>query len=339
MKINRLFAVMSGIILILSVLTGCGATSQQPDKITPDVPTGSTQEQNKVSQEISAKTVIATTFAAYDWAKNVIGTSDKVQVKYLVDSKVDLHSYQPSAEDILEYQNSDLILAIGGESEEWIKKLSVDDKVISLIDCVSAKEEELIEGMQCEEEEEAEKSEEEPEYDEHIWLSLINAKTCVQKISDELSKLDPDNAEIYSENSKAYIAELDMLNEEYKNMIDKAAYKTILFGDRFPFRYLVDDYGLDYYAAFVGCSAETEASFETIAFLANKINALSLRFVCVIGPDHSIADAIIRSTDTKDQTIVTLDSIQSISNKEADSLSYLDIMRQNLKSLTRVLQA
>ena len=334
MKINRLFAIMSSIILVLSALTGCGAASQQPDKITSDASTSSMQE-----QETSAKTVIATTFAAYDWVKNVVGTSDTVQVKYLVDSKVDLHSYQPSAEDILEYQNSDLIFAIGGESEEWIKRLSIDDKVISLIDCVSAKEEELTEGMQCEEEEEAEESEEEPEYDEHIWLSLINARTCVQKISDELSKLDPDNAEIYSENSKAYIAELNKLNEEYKNVTDKAAHRTILFGDRFPFRYLIDDYGLDYYAAFVGCSAETEASFETIAFLANKINTLSLRSVCVIGPDHSIADAIIRSTDTKDQTIVTFDSMQSISNKEADSLSYLDIMQENLRSLTQALKA
>ena len=320
MKINRLFAIMSSIILVLSALTGCGAASQQPDKITSDASTSSMQE-----QETSAKTVIATTFAAYDWVKNVVGTSDTVQVKYLVDSKVDLHSYQPSAEDILEYQNSDLIFAIGGESEEWIKRLSIDDKVISLIDCVSAKEEELTEGMQCEEEEEAEESEEEPEYDEHIWLSLINARTCVQKISDELSKLDPDNAEIYS--------------EKYKNVTDKAAHRTILFGDRFPFRYLIDDYGLDYYAAFVGCSAETEASFETIAFLANKINTLSLRSVCVIGPDHSIADAIIRSTDTKDQTIVTFDSMQSISNKEADSLSYLDIMQENLRSLTQALKA
>ena len=334
MKINRLFAIMSSIILVLSALTGCGAASQQPDKITSDASTSSMQE-----QETSAKTVIATTFAAYDWVKNVVGTSDTVQVKYLVDSKVDLHSYQPSAEDILEYQNSDLIFAIGGESEEWIKRLSIDDKVISLIDCVSAKEEELTEGMQCEEEEEAEESEEEPEYDEHIWLSLINARTCVQKISDELSKLDPDNAEIYSENSTAYIAELNKLNEEYKNVTDKAAHRTILFGDRFPFRYLIDDYGLDYYAAFVGCSAETEASFETIAFLANKINTLSLRSVCVIGPDHSIADAIIRSTDTKDQTIVTFDSMQSISNKEADSLSYLDIMQENLRSLTQALKA
>ena len=284
-----------------------------------------------------SKVVICTTFAAYDWAKNIAKGAGGIDIQYLVDSKVDLHSYQPTVADIVKYQEADLTICIGGESEEWVKSVGIEDgKLLSLMDCVEAREEELAPGMQGEEDEE-EAKEEGPEYDEHIWLSLKNAEACVSAIKGELCKVSPENSSVFEENAAEYISKLSALDAKYEDVVNSSLRKELLFGDRFPFRYMVDDYGLKYYAAFMGCSAETEASFETIAFLAGKVDELSLPYVCVIGPDHSIANAIIRATGSKDQGILTFDSMQSISNKEANSCSYMDIMESNLGVLKAAL--
>ena len=288
-------------------------------------------------QKNSKKVVIATTYSAYDWAKEIIGDTEEIEVKYLVDSAVDLHSYQPSATDIIAYKEADLVIAIGGESEEWLERLELsEDKVINLIDCVDAREEEIIEGMQAEEDEE-EAKEEGPEYDEHIWLSVKNAKRCVAKISDEFGILDPDNKETYKKNSSDYIALLDNLDAEYEEAVNNSANKVLLFGDRFPFRYMVEDYGLTYYAAFIGCSAESEASFETIIFLSGKIDELGLKHVCVISDNHDIANTIIDNTKDKNMDIIEFNSLQSISNKEANNISYIDVMTTNLEALKKAL--
>ena len=177
------------------------------------------------------------------------------------------------------------------------------------------KEEELVEGMECEKEEDEE--EEGPEYDEHVWLSLGNAAYLVDKIAKAICKVDMDNAVVYTENAKAYVEKLNALDASYKAAVDAASVKTLLFGDRFPFRYLTDDYDLKYYAAFVGCSAETEASFETIAFLAKKVDECSLKAVMTIeGTDRRIAETIVQNTASKDQKILTLDSMQSVTSAD-----------------------
>ena len=320
---KRIIAALCSICLVFVCLTGCNTAKE---------------ETSKEKTATAGKTVIATTYAVYDWVKNVIGDSSGITLKYLVDSNVDLHSYQPSADDIIEYQSADLIICIGGESEEWISQLSLDNtKVVSLINYVSAKEEEIIEGMQGEEPEESEQEDEGPEYDEHIWLSLINAKACVNTIEEKLSEIDSNNEANYKANAENYINQLDTLDAEYKKAAEIATVKTLLFGDRFPFRYLIDDYGLSYYAAFIGCSAESEASFETIAFLAEKVDELGLKVICVISQDHEIANSIINTTKSKDQTIVEFNSMQSISNNEADSLSYISIMEGNLTAFKTAL--
>jgi len=178
------------------------------------------------------------------------------------------------------------------------------------------------------------------EYDEHVWLSLRNAKTLTEYIAKELERIDPANAENYKKNAESYAAKLTALDQQYADAVAKAPVKTVLFGDRFPFRYLVDDYGLSYYAAFVGCSAETEASFETITFLAGKVDELNLHAVLKIeGKDQRIAETIVRTTQNKDQEILTMDSMQSTTAKDVKAgVTYLSVMEQNLTALTQALR-
>lgn len=307
--------------------------------------------------------IVATIFPEYDWVINVLGENPAdAEVTMLLDNGVDLHSYQPTADDILKISTCDLFVYVGGESDEWVEDALVDVAnkdmvVINLLDVLgdSVKEEEVVEGMQEEEhdhdheegedtdsdedEHEHEHEEGEVEYDEHVWLSLRNAVTLVQSISNSVQNIDPDNAETYRSNTSAYIKKLNSLDEEYKTAVQNASFHTLLFGDRFPFRYLVDDYGLDYYAAFVGCSAETEASFETITFLAQKVDELGLPVVMTIeGTDHRIAETIVQNTQDKDMQILTLDSMQSTTSRDVQNgTTYLSVMESNLSVLTDAL--
>ena len=179
----------------------------------------------------------------------------------------------------------------------------------------------------------------EEEADEHVWLSLKNAKTLVRAISDALQELDPDNKDAYAANAAAYIEKLSALDGAYQSAVDGAARKTVLFGDRFPFRYLVDDYGLRYYAAFAGCSAESEASFETVSFLAKKVDKLGLPCVLTIeGKNHKIAETIVENTAEKNQKILTMDSMQSTTSEDVtNGTTYLSVMEQNLSVLKEAL--
>ena len=189
------------------------------------------------------------------------------------------------------------------------------------------------------EHEEGEEHEHEEEKDEHVWLSLKNAEVLVNAISKSLQELDPDNKDTYATNAAAYIEKLSALDGEYQAAVDAATYKTVLFGDRFPFRYLVDDYGLSYYAAFVGCSAETEASFETISFLAKKVDELKLPCVLTIeGAQHKISETIVQNTAEKNQKVLTMDSMQSTTSKDvANGTTYLSVMEKNLSVLKEAL--
>ena len=288
--------------------------------------------------------VVTTIFPVHDWGRQIAG--DRAEVTMLLDSGTDLHSYQPTADDLVKLSQCDLFIYIGGESDAWaedaLQSAANENRVaLSLLDTLgaSAKEEEVKPGMQAEDEEE-EGEEEGPEYDEHVWLSLKNAAMLCGKIADTLTKLDPSHAEVYASNVDAYASKLLALDAEYDKAAKAASVKTLLFGDRFPFRYLVDDYGLDYYAAFVGCSAETEASFETIIYLAGKVDELGLHTILQIeSADGSIAETIRSNTQTKDQTILTLNSMQSVTAQDvADGAEYLQIMQDNLSVFTQALQ-
>ncbi|MDR0383854.1 MAG: metal ABC transporter substrate-binding protein [Christensenellaceae bacterium] len=289
--------------------------------------------------------IVCLGYAQYDWTLQVLDAHEKdFDVKYLLDSGVDLHSYQPSPADILAIKTADLFIYTGGESEEWVEDILIDVNVnsISLLECIeNPYEEEIIDGMEDEEEEneEEEEEEEETEYDEHVWLSLQNAKVLVRIIADEICKLDKDNAADYDANADAYIEKLDGLDQQYQTVIENANRDTILFADRFPFRYLVEDYNLNYYAAFVGCSAETEASPATIAFLIEKVNELDLQCIVVLENTRcTFAEIIIRDSADKNQDVLTMNSLQSISKSNIiNGISYLSVMESNLETLTQAL--
>ncbi len=286
--------------------------------------------------------IVCTTFPQYDWTRQLLGgRADEVELTLLLDNGIDLHNYQPTADDIIKIARCDLFVYVGGESDTWVDDLleaspNSHRKTLSMLACVDAKEEEAVEGMQ---EEEDEHEHDEIEYDEHVWLSLRNAETITRALLNALCEADPAHADTYRANADAYLAQLAELDAQYSDMVRHAARTTILFADRFPFRYLADDYGLTYYAAFAGCSAETEASFKTIAFLAKKVDELRLPVVLTIeGGKHAIAETVVASTQAKNQTILSMNSLQSMTEADVQrGESYLGVMTQNLAILSQAL--
>lgn len=498
---KKIIALLLALMLLVGVLAGCGNGDDQA-------------RDDRLS-------IVTTIFPEYDWVRQILGDkADSADITMLLDNGVDLHSYQPTADDIVKISNCDLFIYVGGESDEWVEDALANAanknmKVINLLDVLgdSVKTEETVEGMQEEEhdhghdeeitkddikdrtlsdftgewkslypylvngdldeycEHKAEEDEDssttketylekykaswkcdaekisidgnkitftytdgnsvtaeytyagyqpklndegkvasvryqfettssdapkyvqfndhghepgeaehfhiyfgndgfealmdsktnpffvkdslsadeiveelmghshEEESDEHVWLSLKNAETLVGAISDAIEQLDPDNKDTYSANTEAYVKRLSALDSEYQKAVDSGKYKTLLFGDRFPFRYLVDDYGLDYYAAFVGCSAETEASFETISFLAKKVDELKLPCVLTIeGTQHKIAETIVQNAAGKNRKVLTMDSMQSTTSKDVkNGTTYLSVMEKNLDVLKEAL--
>ena len=292
------------------------------------------------SQEKQQKrlSIVATTFPEYDWVKNIVGNDSLFEIT-LLEKGVDLHSFEPTPENILQISKADLFIYVGGESDEWVEKAlenpqNPNRKVVNMMQVLGekVKAEKIVEGM-----EEEHHHEEGEEMDEHVWLSLQNASILVRHIADSLVALSPEKKEMIVANANAYREKLEALDAEFAKVIVPG--KTILFGDRFPFRYLVDDYKISYYAAFVGCSAETEASFKTIAFLAKKVDELNLKTIFVLeSRTHKIAETIRDNTKSKDQQILPLHSIQSISDLDLQNgVNYYRLMRQNLEVLKRAL--
>jgi ABC-type metal ion transport system, periplasmic component/surface adhesin len=368
-------------VAVCGIFAGCSKTGTETKSSTKSVTsatssavssTASTSSEAKTDDANKKFSVVCTIFPEYDWIRQLVGDKkDNYEITYILDKGVDLHSYQPTAEDIAKIANCDLFVYVGGESDGWVDdalKESKNDKmqVVNLLETLgkNVKPEEVVEGMQEEDEhdhdhedadhdhEDKDKDhdhedadhdhhhEEETEYDEHVWLSLRNATVLVNTLAEKLQTIDPENKDYYAGTAADYTAKLGDLDSRYLATIKKAKVKTVLFGDRFPFRYLVDDYGLKYYAAFVGCSAETEASFETVAFLAKKTDDLKLKSVLVIeNSDQKIAKKIVETTKDKNQNIVVLNSMQSITNEDiANGATYLSIMESNLKALASALK-
>ncbi|MGN1419433.1 MAG: metal ABC transporter substrate-binding protein [Acutalibacteraceae bacterium] len=332
---KKFISVMLVFILIAGCFYGCNNKDNQ------------TNDESEKESEMKKLSIVTTIFPEYDWVMQILGAkAENADVTMLLDSGVDLHSYQPTADDIIKISNCDLFIYVGGESDEWAEsalKEAVNQNmtVINLLDVLGndVKQEEVVEGMEAESEEEAE-GEDEVEYDEHVWLSLKNAKVICNYIKDALMKLDEENKDTYAQNAEAYIKQLDALDTEYQQAVSTAKTKTLVFADRFPFRYLTDDYGLSYYAAFVGCSAESEASFETIAFLAKKVDQLGLSCVMTLeGSDQKIAQTVVSTTASKSAKILSLNSMQSITAPDVQSgANYLEIMEKNLSVLKEALQ-
>jgi len=277
--------------------------------------------------------VVTTVFPVYDWVR-VITDGTNAEVSWLTSGGVDMHSYRPSVNDMVDIAVSDLFIYAGGESDAWTRdaQCKIGLSLISALGDAAANEE-VKEGMQAEDEEEDEA------YDEHVWLSVKNAAILCRAIAEELCALDPENAEIYMANLEGYLEELAALDREYTQALSAAEYKTLLFADRFPFLYLTRDYGLDYFAAFPGCSAESEASFDTIIFLAGKLDEMGLPAVMIIeGSDGRIAETVRSCCKNKNLRITALDSLQSVTLADAASgKTYISAMRENLEKIASAL--
>ena len=309
----------------------------------------------KTTEETDKKLNIVTTiFPEYDWTRVILGDrADDVNLTMLLDNGTDLHSFQPAVKDIMKVSSCDLLIYVGGESDQWIEDAlesaqNKDMKTINLMEVLgdSIKEEETVEGMQDSEhehgheDEHAHEGEDEKEYDEHVWTSMRNASVICDAIAETLEEMDPENKEIYQTNAENYKAKLSTLDQRYQETVDTDRQNTLIFADRFAFRYLVDDYGLNYYAAFSGCSAESEASFKTVTFLAGKLDELGIKTVLTIEKsDDRIAQTVIENTKKKDQKILELNSMQSITSDEIkNGVTYLSVMEDNLKVLKEALK-
>lgn len=297
--------------------------------------------------------IVTTIFPEYDWVMEILGeNAPNANVTMLLDSGVDLHSYQPNVKDMVTLSECDLFIYVGGESDGWVKDalagaVNKDMIVINLIEVLgeNAKEELLVEGMESghgeeEDHHDEEENHEHTELDEHVWLSMRNAALFCQAIRDALIELDGENEALYQANTESYLAKLSELDDAFAAAVAQGSQDTLLFGDRFPFRYLADDYNLTYYAAFAGCSAETEASFETVIFLANKLDELGLHTIMTLeSSDGKLAQTIANTAKTADVTILSLDSMQSTTKKDVqEGATYLTIMEKNLNVLEQALR-
>ncbi len=298
--------------------------------------------------------IVVTIYPIYDWVCEIVGdNADNVNITLLIDNGNDMHSYQPSVSETTQILEADMFIYVGGESDEWVSDMleGKDTSNLAVIHLITvlgddALDEEIVDGMESDHDhdddccDDHDHDEEEAETDEHVWLSLNNASTICTAIEAELSSIDPDNAEIYADNVSTYTAQLDELDQLYQSAVASASKEYVLFGDRFPFRYLFNDYSISYYAAFVGCSTATEASAETVAFLVDKVVELELDVILIIdGSDSTIASTIMSAavkldSARQDAQILTLDSMQSVNVSEISSdYSYLSVMASNLEVL------
>lgn len=325
MQIRKILSVLLGLTLTAVFTAGC---TSAPESL-PD------------SGKIS---VVCTIFPQYDWAENIIGDTENAELTLLCDNGADFHSYQPGTDDIVTISTCDILIYVGGEADSWIEDalegaVNPDMIPLCLTDIMggSLKTEEC-EAILGEHDHEHDHAEGES-FDEHVWLSLKNAMLFSNAISSALCTLDAEHAAEYQTNAEAYFSLLSDMDADFQAEVDSSQRKTLLFADRYPFRYLTEDYGLTSYAAFPGCSSETDASFETIVELAKAADEHQLPAVLTIdGSNSSIADAVISNTAEKDQKILTLNSMQSVRREDMDSgVTYLSIMEENLAVLREAL--
>jgi zinc transport system substrate-binding protein len=309
---------MLALVLTLSVFTSCKRSDTEKEK------TGGLK-------------IVTTIFPPYDFTRQIVGNSANVIMLLPLGSES--HSYEPTTADILSIQSADIFICIGGESEKWVEKVldSLDTekvKVISLLDLVDAKEEEVVEGMEAEEEEE--KGGAVIEYDEHVWTSPVNAIKITEAISKAVCEKDTRNADVYKQNTASFIEKLNKLDKDYRDMVTTAKRDRIVVADRFPFRYLCDEYNLKYSAAFAGCSASTDPSANTVKYLINKVNDEKIPVIFYIEfSQKTVANTVLQSTKAK---AMELHSCHNVSREDFDSgVGYIELMNRNLEALREAL--
>ena len=296
---------------------------------------GCGQEEKKEEGKEEKLDIVVSVFPAYDWTREILGDRvDDVNLTMLLDNGVDLHSYQPSVDDVMKISASDVFVYVGGDSDIWAEEaleesVNPDMKVVNLMDILKKTPERIESGLRHD-----------GSYDEHLWLSIKNARILCDGIAEALCNADPDHADEYKENLVAYQAKLDDLDAQFEELVANSDNKELVFGDRYPFGYLAADYGLECEAAYDGCSAETEASFDRITDLASLVDELDLHAVMTIEhSDEKIAETIVGNTQSKNQEILTLDSMQGTDLKEAQAgASYLKAMENNLEVIKEALK-
>lgn len=284
--------------------------------------------------------IVCTIFPQYDWVRELTKGAQNVEVTLLEDSGADLHNFQPSAADKVSILNSDLFVYTGGESDDWARTLLKNaEKDVRSLDLIEALGDRALTEEEGIEESGEHGHEHEDEIDEHIWLSVQNAKVLVSAIREELCAVDESNAALYQSNAASYLAELSALDEAFEKTVSSAERSVLVFADRYPFRYLAHDYGLTCYAAFSGCSAESEASFATILTLVKHVEENALPYVMVLeNSTQKTARTVIENTKSKDQGILVLNSLQSVSREDIESgATYLGLMKEDLAILQTAL--
>ena len=346
---------LAGSLILGMMLTGCGMSGQQTEQ------NGGKEQNTEENKKIS---VVATIFPQYDFVRQIAG--DDVELKMLLKPGEETHSYEPTPQDMIAIQNSDLFIYVGGENDAWVEDIleSMPDNgrtTLKLVDCVDTVEEEHVEGMKEErghdhddhdnhDEDDAEHEEDETDHeehgqeeihsvheiDEHVWTSPLNAIKIVEQIKEELCEIDPENTSDYEENAEAYVAQLNEFDREFQDVVDHSKRKLMIFGDRFPFRYFAEEYGLDYYAAFSGCASDTEPSAATMAFLINKVRDENIKTVLKMElSNENIAKAIAEATNADVKEFYSCHNLTA--EQFADGETYLSLMEKNVETLREVL--
>ena len=282
----------------------------------------------------SKKVIFTTNFPCYDFVRAVVGKDSSFEVKMLLSPGEEVHDYEPTPKDIVDISKSSIFFYVGGESDEWVRKMMENGdfqqlKVLKMVDMVSTLEEEHVEGMEMEEE---------SGIDEHVWTSLRNAKIILSKLVEEISLLDPEHQEMYQKNALDYISKIEELDASFQEIVQNAKRKELIFADRFPFLYFVRDYDLEYYAAFPGCSSQTEASAKTVQFLIDKVKNDSVPVIFHLELSSSkIAEAISKETGAK---VLEFHSAHNVSLDEfQQGITYVDLMKRNESVLKEALNS
>ena len=315
MKLKPLVPILLILVLSLAFLSGCA-----PQVATP---------------ENGGISIVSTIFPSYDFARQITAGTD-ANVSLLLQPGEEVHSFDPTSQDIIRIQNADLFLYVGGENDTWVDGvLSGLDKSVNtfrMMDYVTLYQEELVAGMHPEQEDAGGA----PEWDEHVWTAPVNAIAIVKAMTAELIAIDPDNATTYQANSDAYVQQLQSLDQSFRDVVDAASHKTIVFADRFPVRYFVEEFGLQYYAAFPGCSAETEPSAATVAALIDRVRQENIPVVFYIEmSNEQMANTVAEATGAVPMLFHTC---HNVTKAEFESgATYLSLMQNNVTALKAAL--